>query len=509
MAIPIFSNKPKFCTQQLSFQGILNLTKFNAMTQSSLENPGVTAFANACGDPNLATTFRKNIIHKLIRCGGKPIDLNFMEDLFPQQETLVDTKNFYNHYICDTDMNIYAAATATAATPGGVVVWQLLKNNHTSSGTTSYPNSGFSVWDKDNQIEYIVDHVDTTTPYAHKVYMYPTDGTVTGTVKANTPYLVIPGRRVGGNSCKEVTSTASTIGYSQQLAFLRVRRDWEVEIDLLRGYLDKIQYAVIYDKDGNPQDSWEVFEAKEAREGVRMALNIPMFIGSPTTNAALITGGGAAVMDATHTGFYGLIPSIKYGNGVVYNFRSSVGFDLESDGEPIFLWQDSQKRTSKFLVLHGLGFKFALNNRSNKLVARAGNNLTWEGYRRIGALSTETWETEMAKLGIKGYDYEGFGLDFKKIGAFSDKRYVGSPYYSNIGIMLPQDGPTEEGRQISPIEMFQEGQNGWTGGYFESYVDNRFQTEACETIQGYSAQSLSMAVHCPDLMALLNPITEA
>ncbi len=506
---PVYSNKPKFCTQQLSFNGILNLQKFNAMTQSDLENPGLNTFANACGDPNLGTTFRKNIIHQLIRCGGKSIDLNFMMDLFPQGERMVDTKNFYNHYICDTNLNIYAAATVSASTPGGAVVFQILKQNHTSSGTTSYPNSGFSIWDKDNMIEYIVSNVDTTTPYAHKVTAYPTDQNVIGVIKANTPYLIMPSRRVGGNSCKEVTNTASTIGYSQKLNFLRIRRDWEVEIDVLRGYLDKIQYAVIYDKDGNPKDSWDVFEAQEAREGVRMALNIAAFIGTPTTNAALIAGGGAAVMDSTHTGFYGLLPSIKYGNGVVYDFRSSVGFDLESDGEPIFLWQDSQKRTSKFLVMHGLGFKFALNNRSNKLVARSGTNLLWEGYKRIGSMSTDSWETEMAKLGIDAYKYEGFELDFKKIDAFSDVRYSGSDYYSNLAIMIPQQGPTENGRQISPIEFFQEGQNGWTGGYFESYVDNRYQTEACETIQGYSAQSLGMAIHCPDLMALLNPVIDA
>ena len=509
MAIPVFSNKPKFCQQQLSLAQILDLPHFNALTQSALENPGVNAFATACGDPNLATTFGKNVIHQLIRCGGKKIDLNFFMDLFRSEERMVDTKNFYNHYVCDTNMNIYAAALAQATVAGGQVIWQVLKQNHGASGTMSLPAQGYSVWDKDNMIEYIVNQVDTSTPYAHKVYMTPTNGAVTAVISPNTPYLVIPARRVGGYSCQQITNSLATIGYSQLVNFLRVRKDWSVAIDLLRGYLDKIQYAVIYDIEGNPMDSWDVYEAQEAREGVQMALNMAAWIGTPTTNAALISGVGA-VIDSTHPGFYGLLPSIKFGNGVVYNFRSSVGFDFESDGEQIFLWQDSQKRTSKFLVMHGLGFSFANNNRSNKMVARTGvGATTWEAYKRIGETSTDTHETEMAKLGLRLYSYEGFELDLKRISAFSDVRYAGSDYYSNLAVMIPQEGPTEGGRPINPIEFYQEGQDGWTGGYYESYVDNRTQTVACESIQGYSAQSVAMAVHCPDLFALLNPVVDA
>lgn len=507
MAIPVFSNKPQFCTQQLSVESTLNLTKFNALTQSAMENPGVNAFANACGDPNLATTFRKNVIHQVIRCGGKKIDLNFFLDAFMTQEKMVDTKNFYNHYICDTNMNIYASGISQAASAGQPVTWQILKQNHGGSGAYSLPARGYSVWDKDSMIEYIVTNVDTSTPYAHKVTMVPTDKNITATIYPNTPYLVTPARRVGGYSCQQITNSMSTIGYSQLVNFLRVRKDWSLEIDLLRGYLDKIQYAVIYDIEGNPVDSWDVYEAQSARESVQMALNMAAWIGTPTTNPALISGLGA-VMDSTHPGFYGMLPSIKFGNGVVYDFRSSVGFDFESDGEPIFLWQDSQKRSSKFLAMHGLGFRFGSNNRSNKMVARAGNNLTWEGYRRIGDTSPDM-DTDMAKLGIKGYEYEGFEIDMKRMSAFSDVRYAGSDYYSNLAVLIPQEGPMEGGRQINPLEFYQEGSDKWTGSYFESYVDNRTQTVACESIQGYSAQSLAFAMHCPDLFVLLNPVVDA
>lgn len=509
MATPVFSNKPKVCTKQLSLDSILTLEKFNVLTESSLENSSQNNFATACGDPNLATTFIKHIIHQVIRCGGENIDINFFRDLFPQKPRMVNTKRWFNHYICDTNLNIYAAASVQGTTPGGPAIFQVLKQFHGGSGEYSLPAKGYSLWDKDSMIEYIITDVNTTTDFAHKVTVIPTDGNVTVNIKANTPYLVTPSRRVGGNSVKQITNSMSTIGYTQEVNPLRVRHDWELEIDLLRGYLDKIQYAVIYDVQGNAMDAWDVYEAQQARLGVQMSLNIASFIGTPTTNPTLITGGGS-VIDQFYTGFYGLLPSIKYGNGVVYPFRSSVGFDFENDGEPIFLWQDSQKRTSKFLVMHGLAWDFGTNNRQNKLVARTdvGKNV-WEAYKRMGGMSGDGWETEVAKLGIGNYKYGSFELDFKRIGAFSDVRYAGSEYYSNLAIMMPKEGAKENGRPIDPIEFYQVGDKEWTGEYFESYVDNRYQTVAEESIQGYSAESLAFALHCPDLWVLLEPAIDA
>jgi hypothetical protein len=512
MAIPIYSNKPRFSTKQLSLNATLDLPKFNAMTQSSLENSSgnniTAAVAAACGDPNMGTTFIQNVVHQVINLSGKPIELNFFMEAFGSAEKMETTKRFWNHYMGDTSLNLYAANQATAAYPGGPVVFQVLKQNHGSSGTLSFAAIGYSLWDKDNMIEYVITNVDDTIPYANKVTAVPMEGTITGTILPNTQYLVTPGRRVGGESCQLVTNQMSTIGYSQEVNFLRVRRDWEVAIDLLRAYRDKIQYPVIYDINGNPMDSWDVYEAMEAREGLRMVLNLAAWIGSPTTNQALITGAGA-VMDQDHIGFYGMLPSIIYGGGVVYDFPQSVGFDMEADGEPLFLWQDSRKQTTRFLVRHGLSFDFTKNDRSNKLVANTQVGSTvWEAYKRLEA-KDDGYTTGMAKMKINSYKYNSFELDFMLWGALSDQRYAGSNYFSNLAVMIPEEGAREGGRQIPPMEFYQYGQNGWTGDYEEHYVDNRDQTDGCDTIQGWCAQSLAFAMHGPDLFILLNPVVAA
>jgi len=508
MGTIVFSNKPKVCTRQLSLEEILTLPKFNVLTESSLENNSANNLGAVCGDPNLGTTFYKNVINEVIRCAGENIDINFVRDLFPidSKPTMVETKRWYNQYLCDTNLNLYFAAAGTATGAGLPFTVQILKQFHGGSGQYAVPAVGFSIWDKDKMIEYRVISVDNTIDFAHKIVLQPYDTTIVGSIKANTPYLVTPARRVGGMSEKQVANSMSTIGYSQEVRPLRVRRDWELSVDLLRGYLDKIQYSVIYDIQGNEMDSWDVYEAQQARLGVQMLLNMASFWGTPTTNAALISDTNAAMVDNLYTGFYGMIPSLRYGGAVVYPFRPSVGFDLENDGEPLFLWQDSQKRTSKFLILHGLSWKFGLNNRTNKLIARTdAGKFQWESYKRVGALSGEDYTQSLAKLGVESYKYDSFELDMKRIGAFSDARFAGSDYWNNMGICMPQHGVKKEGRNINPIEFYQVGKNGWTGDYFESYVDNRYQTVAKESIQGYSAESIAMATHCPELWMLLDP----
>lgn len=505
MAIQVFSNKPKFCTRPVTLNALLDLAHFGQITESQLET-GASAFGAACGDPNLGTTFFYNVVHQVIRCGGRHIDLNFMLDMFKKSVKQVETKRWFNHYICDPNLNIYIAANSSGTTAGGQFVAQVLRQNHAGGGTFSLPSPGYILMDKDNMLMYTIISMDTTIPFAHKMTLQP-NGNFVGSLQANRPYLILPTRMIGGYSTVNINNKLSSIGYSQEVQPLRLRSDWQLTCDLLKGYLDRIQYAVIYDYQGEPYDAWDVYEAQQAREGLRIGLNVLSFIGSPTTNAALISGGGATI-DSAHPGFYGLLPSLIFGGAVVYNYRSAAGFDLEADGEPLFLYQDSLKRTDKFMALSGQKFMFDLVNRTNKMVARPQVGATmWEAFKRLGN-PNEDAQTVVEKLGIQAYDYGQFGIAFKKWGSLSDSRYVGSDYYTSLSIWTPLEGITENGVAIDPVEFYQYGYQGWTGAYEEHFIDYRV-TDGSDRIGGWCAESTAMAVHCPQLWMLLNPVTDA
>lgn len=505
MATPIFSNKPKFDQKPITIEGLLSMPVFDVIAETDPVNNSVARWLGT--DSNLSTQWIANIVHELIHVGGKKIDLNFFFEMFYTQEHLVNTKRLFNHYITDPDLNVYASATRTGV---GSVTFTLLKQNHLQGGAYSYPAQGYVLFDKDNMKYYYISNVDNTIPYAHKVtvesIVSPTEPI---TLYENTPYLVLPANMVGGYSCPTVLNDAMSLGYTQQVNFLRLRKDWEVAIDVLRGTRDKAQYAYIYDKEGNPYWAYDLYEQQMMREDLRMAHNVFAFIGSPVTNQNLITGMNA-VIDGDHVGYYGLVPSIKYGGGILKPFAASVGWDWESDWEPIALYQDSLKRTTEFMAVVGMQLLMNMDYRSNKMVSRQQvGSVMFEAYRRGSEDKTDAGVlTHLEKLGIKSYDYRGFSVDLKKWDSLSDQRFVGSDQWSNSMIMIPGSGCTENGREVSPIEFYQYGNNGWTGDYEEIYVDNRKVTR-CESVAGYAAQSLAMKVHCPQLFVFAQGVADA
>ncbi|MEO7048939.1 MAG: hypothetical protein ABI091_26790 [Ferruginibacter sp.] len=495
--VNLFSNAPKFCQKNFSTSDVLTLPFISSILEQDENSSNIAK----CGDPNKGVLMYKNLVHSLIRCGGKAIDMNWMEELFPMQnKTRVETKRFYNHFVCDPDMNIYVASNAQGTGPGAPFYVTILKANHGANGTASLPAIGYEFIDKDNGIWYTITDADTSVPFAHRFELTPRDGTVTGSIKANTAYLIGTASFVGGCQCGVVTNSLSSIGYSQEVNFLRIRKDWELCIDLLTGYQDKLQFAITYDINGNPVDGWDIKEAQDMRLGIRSLLNLAAFIGTPTTNASLISGAGATI-DANYTGFYGMLPTLQYGGGNVYNYRSDLGFDWEVDGEPIMLYQDSRKKTSKFMALCGMLFQANMIDRTNKLVSRqnVGNNI-WEAYRRTGMT--------VEKLALDSYKYNGFEIDLKKVDSWSDYRYFGSDKYNAMAIFLAQDGISENGRQLQPVEFYSQGTGKWTGDYEEHYLDFR-NINKCNNIGGWAAQSVAMDTKCPNQHILVNPIKAA
>lgn len=500
----LFSNKPMFCQKNLTVSEALKLNHFDIMVESSLTD---TSYAK-CGDPLQQTLWVKNVIHQLIRCGGEDIDLNFVLDMFPASDpTMVGSTTWYNRYVCDPDFNIFSSNSVVGDGPGAAVSFTLLKSNHGGGGQLSMGAIGYMFYDKDNMIQYTITDIDVSNPYAHKYEVTPTDGNVTARIRINTAYLIIPAQMIGGCSCPVVTNSMNTVGYAQKLSPIRVRRDWRLCVEILKGYANKLQYAVTFDMKGNPVDSWMVKEEQDMRLGIRMALNILSLWGTPTTNQSLISGVDAKI-DGVHTGFYGIIPAVIYGGGNTYDLRADSGFDLEMDGEPIFLYQGSRKKTKRFLVWHGQKFGFDMNDRANKLVARTGLGTNeWEAFRRAGAVDLDG-KTGFEKLGIRSYDYQGFGLDFKEVKAWSDYRYTGSDVWNGSALFIPQGiygGPTENGHRINPIEFYNYGVGQWTGNYEEFYVDER-KTTHCDYISGHATESLGMGVHCPDQWILARPV---
>ena len=506
MAVPnIFNNAPLFREHTLSLNDILTLPRFDTLTQA---NPAVTSYNNYINpetgqpDPNLGATWAKNVYEQAIRVGGRPVDFDFMFKMFHKGTKMTETKRFFNHYIGDYNYNITPAANVTGSGAGAATWVQISPANHGSEGTLSFPVKNMVIIDKEQLISYVVTDIDTSVDYAHKIKLTPQDPSVTVSLYQNKQYLTVPAALVGGYSCQQLMNNMQSIGWTQQLKYLRLKRNWSLTLDLLRGYRDKFQFPVIYDHNGKAMDSWIAKEELEANYLLKMAWNILTFMGNPVLNSALIANTGA-VVDPDHTGFYGLLPSIEFGGGTELPYDPAQGFDFESDLEPLLLYQDSVKLSNKFLVLTGKKFMTSADWSTTKMVARSGVGSTiYEAYKRMGADSNDT--TGLRKIGIKSYDYRDWALDFKEQSSFSDLRFIGSSKLSGTAIGMPMEGITIDGSPVDPIAFYEYGTSQATGSYESNFRDMRKIT-GCDSLEGDVAQSLGFEVKAPELWFLINP----
>lgn len=485
--------------QPVSLKEALDLPNFNAMYQANSE----TTSANGCGDEVRKEMFMKAIANEMIRCGGAAVDLDFFEQAYGFNERAVDAKQVWNHYDCEIDYNIHFAQTANPASAGADFVATVHRANHSPDGKHSYPAKGFSIVDVDNNVWWQIENVNTDVDFGHVLTLRPQSGVSTAGVKKYKKYLVSPARFVPGYSCPMPTNKMPTVGYMQPVNPFRIRRDWHTKIDVDRGYLDILRWGLLFNSKGEQVDAWDTYQAQEARLDLQFARNIIAFLGTPITNSAIINGVGATVVDDVHTGFYGYLPTLKYGGGSVVDFDPRVGFDLDADFEPFILSQDALKKTMVWNVRHGKAFLLRLVNRSNKMVRNEGLGAdVFPAYERNGEI--------LKKLAIKGYEWAGASIMFEEWGALSDSRLLGSQYMSNLAIMTPVDGITGPGgTRVPAIEFYQYGGKGrkYTGDFEEYLIDFR-KVSGCDEIKGSVVRSVMMKVHCPGNHILLNPIIQ-
>lgn len=496
MAYSFVSRTPQFRSKIASVRDVLDLAAFNAMEEANTN----TSSSQYCNNAALGTAFIKDVVRQ-IRAGGKPVEINFFMDAFGYTPRMTEAKEIYNRYINDVDYNVLAASSVTGSAPGAATVFQLIRALHSGDGAYSYPQKGYVLMDKENNIMFQITDVDVTTDFAHLIEVTPWDENVTVDIKAGVKYFVSPAMTVGGYSCPTPTNDIQNIGYVQKLNPFRFRRDWKVTLDLMRGYADKFRFQVKFDFEGNPVDAWDAYEAVRARESLQLSMNAISMFASPITNPLLLSGADV-VTDSIHTGFYGLIPTLQSAAQVI-DFPISEGFNLKSDLEPFILYQDSLKRCSRFMVKHGKAFKASLVDSTNQMVRNDGLGLyNFDAYKRAGESMGG-----IEKLMIESYKYLGFMLDFMEWSPMSDSRLIGSEKLNNMGIFIAADGTVDAttNSPVAPIEFFQYGMTE-TGDYIES-IRNDWKIDGCESVSGSHAQSINMAVHSPEMHLIANPIT--
>jgi hypothetical protein len=495
----VFESKPHSGRKLASLSEALDqLTAFNALyaVHQADANPDL------CGNPDDTAMWRKLVHDGVINCGGEPMELDFFEKIFGGKTEAIDAKKLYFRYNADYDMNIFAQENAKAATVGGPCTFLLHKSLHSADGAYSYPVEGYSIYIYQDKQWARISAMDKGTAFAHTVTVKPYKKNYQINIRKDSKIMVMPVQLVGGLSSPADASSWQTLGYSIHVRPFRIRKDWETPIDLMRGYEEVLQWAVMFDENGKEVDTWETFNKTNARRDMKWAKNLLFFMGQEIDNPDLL-GNTTGKVTIDYSGFDGYVPTMFHGGGQLIDVDPGVGFDFEANFEPVMIRNDSQKLTTEYLVMDALPFRMALNRNANKKFKESGNT-NFETFKRGGANGLN--QEEIKKMGVQSYTYDSFSLHFKRVSALSDTRGIGNHDFPHMGMFIPGNGLRDsKGKEVPAFQFFvPSGKNGATSMLEEVNVDER-KTVRIDKLSGYLAETIMAVTHCPHQHMLAYP----
>lgn len=490
-----FENKPSSRNVATMADALDSLQAFNALYAIQQTN-GRKDLVD--GDEDATTQWRKLIYDAVINCGGEQMELDFFETIFGGKTEYIDAKKLHFRYNDDIEMNIAAGENAKATAAGLPATFTLAKGNHSGGGKYSYPVVGYSLYIYEDDMWVTITAKDPSTDYGHRITVKPQKKAYQINIRKGKKMMVNATRFVGGLSGPQPGSSLQSIGYTNHVRPFRIRKDWELAIDLMRGYEDVLQWAIMFDENGKEVDSWEPYVKTGARRDMKWAKNIIFFMGQSIDNPDLL-GSESGQVTLDYSGFEGYIPSLKYGGGVMLDFDPAVGFDLEADFDPVIIRNDSLKRTNEYVVLHAKPFLMGLTRKTNEKLKNSGNT-NYETFQRMGA-----GLEDIKKLGVKSWEYMNFSLHFKEVSALSDTRGIGNGAFPQQAYFIPGNGLSDsKGRKLPAMQFFMPQGKGATGLLEEVDVDDR-KVKKQDSLSGYLAETLMMAIHCPHLHMMARP----
>lgn len=462
--------------------------------------------------------WRRAIRDGVVNIGGRPSDIDFFRMMMGGTPKEVDATDYSIEYNSAIDYNIYAENDSTGTTgtvTGGCYYNSVVNGNYTgpyatftiavdtygNNGTLSNINIGDQVYNYNDGQWFVVFKKDTTTDFAHVIYVYPMDEDYVISIYAKQPML--PNHVQLDSGYGDATTSLphtewETLGYIKTIQPFSLRTDWETPRDLEKAYKDIIQFPIIFDTNtGTEMESFDFKAMADGRERMISSENMIFFTGQKLANTA--------VNDSAYTnkyyGFDGFLTTMFYGGGNIQQYDNTYGWDLDTDWQQIVYANDAQKKSEEFLILGAKRFMDNLQRRAQDLFKNNSGSLMFKTFERMGDM-----QADIKRLGINSYAWGTNTLHLKTVGAWSDSRWMGNTYFPNMAIAMPGDGLTDsKGNKVPPVEYYIPKGRKASGMWAEVWRDHMKLSDKAEKFSGTITHDVMMAVHGVENMYAIMP----
>lgn len=442
---------------------------------------------NKSGDVIADIAYRKEISNYILNCGEGPGSFDAIMKLFPSTTVKVKAKRFYQRYMSEVNINVFAANTVTGAV-GGTATLIINGKSHLNSGTGSLINQGYTVVNQRTGQVSQIESTSKSTIYAHSAVLraYGNEAVV---IRTGDPFAVFASRIIGDVACSTLPSISlRDMGYTSVSAPMRFENSWCMEHGV--EIQNEVYQLNLLDNKGKEYQSWDPVVRSDKRRENSIARTFYFFFGRIIDNPNITAQG-------SFTGWNGYLHQLRYGGGN-YHEISMTGVTVReldmvenlavSMGITEFNWYLPHQQRNN------------LESNLNLLFAAASGSCSFETFQRLGTPNDERAETAIRQLGVRSLFRNGITHHFMTAGWATEANGLGNGILKDAIFAIPTVGTKDiKGNPVPTFEMLEFDENLPMNHYkYEETYDNLSKRgpDFCEKSMGVIRDTMWLKINC-------------
>jgi hypothetical protein len=443
---------------------------------------------NKSGDTIADIAYRKELSNYVLNCGEGPGSFSNIMRLHPATIVKVKAKEFYQRFMSEININVFAAQAVTS-TVGGTATLVISQASHLNTGTASMLNQGYTLVNQRNGQVYAIEGVPSkAVNYAHSavVRAYGNEAVV---IKVGDPLAVFATRIIGDVACSTLPSiTLRDMGYTSVTSPLRFETSWCMEHGI--EIQNEVYQLAMMDNEGNEFTTWDPVVRSNKRREVEIARTLYFFFGTKITNPNITVQGN-------FKGWNGYLYTMKYGGG---NYQ-----EIPMTGITIREMDMIETQAVKFGIKEFTWYlpheqRNNLETNLNLLFANSAGSCSFETFRRAGGTDEERSGGLVTQLGVTSFKRNGITHHFMTADWATETNGLGNGILRDAIFVIPSVGSKDiQGNEVPTFEMleFDENLGMHHYRYEETYDDlSKRGPDFCEKSMGVIRETMWWKINC-------------
>lgn len=385
--------------------------------------------------------YRKELSDYILNCGEGPGSYSNIMKLHPGKKVTVKAKEFYQRYMNEVNINVYAALPVTSSV-GGTGTILLNQKSYLNNGVSSILGAGFTMVNQRNAQVYQVEGTpNKATAWNHTAVLraYANEAI---DIRVSDPLAVFAVRIIGDVACGTLPSTSfRDMGYASFSSPFRFEGSWCMEHGI--EIQNEVYQLDLMDNNGKTYRVIDPVVRANKRRDMEIARTLYFFFGTKITNPNITAQGN-------FKGWNGLLYSLRYGGG---NYHS-----IPMSGITLVQFDMIETQAVKFGITEFTWYlphvqRNNLETNLNILFMNAAGACNFETFRRSGGTDAERSGGLVTQLGVTSIKRNGITHHFMTADWAQETNGMGNGILKDAIFVIPSIGSKDiHGNSVPTFE---------------------------------------------------------